>query len=144
MTGIDTLLFVHEVLSVITDCTGANGFTAVPPEFLRLTLWTSRINASTIILMETKLIWDEGKRIANLSKHGLDFADAGEVLDSLYRLDISAVRGGETRTQSFSYVMGCLRVLTVVHIDREGATRVISYRRASTEEREAYYEWIND
>jgi uncharacterized DUF497 family protein len=56
--------------------------------------------------MGTKLIWDEDKRIANLSKHGLDFADAGEVLDSLYRLDISAVRVGETRTQSFSYVMG--------------------------------------
>jgi uncharacterized DUF497 family protein len=94
--------------------------------------------------METKLTWDDDKRIANLSKHGLDFADAAEVLDSLYRLDISALRGGETRTQSFSYVMGCLRVLTVVHMDREGDTRVISYRRASAAEREAYYEWIND
>ncbi len=94
--------------------------------------------------MTSRLIWDEDKRMANLSKHGLDFADAGEVLDSLYRLDISAVRGGEVRTQSLSYVMGCLRVLTVVHIDREGDTRVISYRRASTEEREAYYEWISD
>ena len=93
---------------------------------------------------EARLIWDEDKRMANLAKHGLDFADAGEVLDSLYRLDISAVRVGETRTQSFSYVMGCLRVLTVIHIDREGDTRVISYRRASTEEREAYYEWISD
>ncbi|MDD2883081.1 MAG: BrnT family toxin [Rhodoferax sp.] len=94
--------------------------------------------------MTSRLIWDEDKRMANLAKHGLDFADAGEVLDSLYRLDILAVRGGETRTQSLSYVMGCLRVLTVIHIDREGATRVISYRRASTEEREAYYEWISD
>ena len=93
---------------------------------------------------EARLIWDEDKRMANLAKHGLDFADAGEVLDSLYRLDISAVRAGETRTQSFSYVMGCLRVLTVIHIDRDGDTRVISYRRASTEEREAYYEWISD
>ena len=93
---------------------------------------------------EARLIWDEDKRMANLAKHGLDFADAGEVLDSLYRLDISAVRVGETRTQSFSYVMGCLRVLTVIHIDRDGDTRVISYRRASTEEREAYYEWISD
>ena len=79
--------------------------------------------------------------MANLSKHGLDFANAGDVLDSRYRLDLQVVRGGELRTQSFSYVMGCLRVLTVVHIDREGMTRVISYRRASTLEREAYYEW---
>jgi uncharacterized DUF497 family protein len=66
------------------------------------------------------------------------------VLDSLYRLDITALRGGEARTQSLSYVTDCLRVLTVAHIAREGATRVISYRRASTEEREAYYEWISD
>ena len=52
--------------------------------------------------MESKLIWDEAKRIENLSKHGLDFADAGAVLDSVYRLDVSVVRKGETRTQSFS------------------------------------------
>ena len=94
--------------------------------------------------MEAKLIWDEDKRIANLSNHGLDFSDAGEVLDSLYLLDITALRGGEIRTQSLPYVMDCLRVLTLVHIDREGATRVVSYRRASIEEREAYYEWISD
>jgi uncharacterized DUF497 family protein len=40
------------------------------------------------------------------------------------------MRDNELRTQSFSYVMNCLRVLTVVHIDRDDATRVISYRRA--------------
>jgi uncharacterized DUF497 family protein len=92
--------------------------------------------------METELIWDEAKRIENLSKHGLDFADAGAVLDSTYRLDVSVVRKGETRTQSFSYVMGNLRVLSVIHIDRDSATRVISYRKASTQERLDYYEWI--
>lgn len=92
--------------------------------------------------METVLIWDEDKRIANLAKHGLDFADAGAVLDSRYRLDVSSVRGTETRTQSFSYVMGSLRVLTVIHIDRDATTRVISYRKASTQERQDYYGWI--
>jgi len=92
--------------------------------------------------MQTELIWDEAKRIENLSKHGLDFADAGAVLDSAYRLDVLVVRKGETRTQSFSYVMGCLRVLSVAHTDRDGATRVISYRRASAQERLNYYEWL--
>jgi uncharacterized DUF497 family protein len=38
--------------------------------------------------MEVPLIWDEAKRLANLRKHGLDFADAGEVLESRYRLDV--------------------------------------------------------
>jgi len=92
--------------------------------------------------MQTLLIWDETKRTENLDKHGLDFADAALVLESRYRLDISVVRMGETRTQSFSYVFGCLRVLSVVHTNRDGATRVISYRKASTQERLDYYEWI--
>lgn len=93
--------------------------------------------------MQTKLIWDEAKRTENLNKHGLDFADAGAVLDSTYRLDVSVARKGETRTQSFSYVFGCLRVLSVAHTDRDGTTRVISYRKASTQERQDYYGWIN-
>ena len=93
--------------------------------------------------MATKLIWNEAKRQANLDKHGLDFVDAGDVLESGYRLDIDVVGHGETRIQSFSYVMGLLRVLTVIHVGRDGTTRVISYRKASTKEREHYYGWIN-
>ncbi len=33
--------------------------------------------------MTTCLIWDEAKRAANLRKHGLDFAQAHEVLEHL-------------------------------------------------------------
>lgn len=91
--------------------------------------------------MKTQLIWDETKRQSNLIKHGLDFADAMEVLDARYRLDIDIMRGSELRTQSFAYVMGILRVLTVVHTRREDAVRIISFRRASTKEREDYYAW---
>ena len=54
--------------------------------------------------METRLSWDEAKRQANLRKHRLDFADAGAVLDSRYRLDVAVVRIGEVRVQSLSYV----------------------------------------
>ena len=94
--------------------------------------------------MGKKLVWDETKRQSNLRKHGLDFADAAEVLESLYRLDISAVRGGEVRVQSISYALGFLAVLTVVHTEREDATRVISFRHASNEEREVYDAWLQD
>ncbi len=93
--------------------------------------------------METKLIWDETKRRENLRKHGFDFADASEVLDSHYRMDVLVARGGEVRVQSFSYVMNRLAVLTVVHLGREDATRIISFRAASNKESEAYYDWIN-
>jgi uncharacterized DUF497 family protein len=79
-----------------------------------------------------------------LQKHGLDFADANEVLQSIYRWDIDIVRSGEIRTQSISYVMGFLAVLTVVHTNREDATRIISFRVGSQKEREAYYVWLEN
>jgi uncharacterized DUF497 family protein len=92
--------------------------------------------------METPLTWDEAKRRANLLKHGLDFADAGLVLDSRYRMDVPTLRGGELRIQSFSYVMSRLVTLTVVHTARDGTARVISFRKASETETEAYYAWL--
>lgn len=94
--------------------------------------------------MKLKLSWDEVKRQENLAKHGVDFADAGEVLESLYRLDISVIRKGEVRVQSISYALGFLAVLTVVHTERKGVTRVISFRRASSEEREVYDDWLEN
>lgn len=84
--------------------------------------------------------WDEFKRKTNLMKHGLDFANAGLVLDSPFRLDVETVRGNESRTQSFAYVFDYLAVLTVVHI--ENGERIISLRRASRDEREVYHEWL--
>ena len=86
--------------------------------------------------------WDESKRISNLKKHGLDFADADYVLDNPYRLDIDVVRKNELRTQSFAYVFSSLAVLTVVH--KENGDRIISFRRASREEREVYHEWLSE
>lgn len=94
--------------------------------------------------MDNKLIWDESKRETNLKKHGLDFADANEVLESHYRFDIDIVRNGELRTQSISYAMGFLAVLTVVHTERDDSIRIISFRHASTDERENYYEWLKN
>jgi uncharacterized DUF497 family protein len=94
--------------------------------------------------MKTKLIWDEVKRRKNIQKHGFDFDDASEVLNSRYRMDVPIVREGEARIQSFSYVLGFLAVLTVVHTEREGATRIISFRTASNKEREVYDVWLEN
>jgi uncharacterized DUF497 family protein len=74
----------------------------------------------------------------------LDFADARLVLDSPYRLDVAAVRNGETRVQSFSYVFGYLAVLLVVHTERNKEMRVISFRPASRIETEVYHEWLEN
>ena len=51
---------------------------------------------------------------------------------------------GELRVLSISYALGFLAVLTVVHTDRDGMARVISFRRTSREEREAYDVWLED
>lgn len=91
-----------------------------------------------------RLIWDETKRQANIAKHGLDFAAASEVLDSRFRLDIPVRRAGEHRVLSVSYAMGFLAVLSVVHALRDDAVRIISFRRASREEREVYDEWLQN
>ncbi|MGP1676626.1 MAG: BrnT family toxin [Burkholderiales bacterium] len=52
--------------------------------------------------MKSRLTWKEQKRAKNLDKHHLDFADAGLVLDSQFRLDVESVRNNEERTQSFA------------------------------------------
>ena len=54
--------------------------------------------------MRTRYTWIETKRAKNLAKHGLDFVDAGMVLDNPYRLDGPSVRNDEAREQSFAFV----------------------------------------
>ncbi len=90
------------------------------------------------------LRWDETKRQANIDKHGLDFVDAPMVLESPYRLDVDSVRSGESGMQSFAYVFDVLAVLTVVHVTRDDALRIFSFRPASEEERSAYHVWLEE
>ena len=84
--------------------------------------------------------WDETKRRKNLVKHGLDFSDAGNVLENPFKLDVEIIRNHEQRIQSFAYVFDRLAVLTAVHTIEE--ERIISFRRASRNEREVYHEWL--
>lgn len=48
------------------------------------------------------------------------------------------------RTQSFAYVFDVLAVLTVVHVARSKALRLISFRPASEVERKAYHAWLEN
>jgi len=86
--------------------------------------------------------WDETKRQANLEKHGLDFISAVLVLESPYRMEIATRRQDEARLQIFAYVFDVLAVLTVVVTKDAKPTRIISFRKASREEKEAYYDWL--
>jgi len=91
------------------------------------------------------ITWDESKRASNLAKHGLDFRDAGEVLESRYRLDVPVVRHGEPRVLALSYSVKFLTVLCAIVVSRGGdETRIISFRHASEQEREVYHDWLEN
>lgn len=43
-----------------------------------------------------------------------------------------------------AYVFDVLAVLTVVHVARDDALRIVSFRPASEEERSAYHGWLEE
>lgn len=53
------------------------------------------------------------------------------IAESPYRLDVASVRGGEPRMQSLAYVFDVLAVLTIVHVARDDALRIVGFRPAS-------------
>ncbi len=81
--------------------------------------------------------WDEAKRLSNLAKHGLDFADVA-------RLEWTKI--GIERDLRFEY--GKARYIGVGHLDgvtvataftfRGSVIRVVSFRPASRRERARY------
>lgn len=93
--------------------------------------------------MSTRYTWKETKRKANIVKHGLDFIDADLVLESQYKYEIDSSRGLEMRKQVFSYVFDELTVLTLVYQPGE-VPHVISFRHAHKDERELYYDWLEN
>ena len=84
--------------------------------------------------------WDERKAATNLVKHGVDFDVAIRVFGDPFRVTIlSTARDyGEVRELTIGMVDG-VEILTVVHTDRNGITRIISARPASHSEREKYH-----
>ena len=85
-----------------------------------------------------QFVWDEEKRLANLSKHGLDFADAEQVFNNpLVLFEDSRAEYGEQRM----IAMGMLQALIVVivHVDANDIIRIISMRKATRNETDIYY-----
>ena len=80
--------------------------------------------------------WNEAKRRANIKQHGIDFEDAASIFSRPY-LRIRSDRNDEMRFVA----IGCIRdvEIAVVYTMRAGACRIISARRARTNEREDYH-----
>ena len=88
--------------------------------------------------------WDENKRQLNLKKHGLDFWDVKIVFNDYFALTKEDKRKdyGEKREITIGMYRGAL-LTSVYHTNRDGVTRVISFRHASKKERKMYYERKN-
>lgn len=86
-----------------------------------------------------KIAWDEAKRRANLKKHGLDFADAPDVLAGITCTfeDARFEYGG----QRF-ITLGMLRdtVVVMAHTETAREFRVISMRKATRHEQVIYFQ----
>lgn len=82
--------------------------------------------------------WDEKKRLANIAKHGIDFAVAVSIFDGLVVEYPQPKRDyGEERIAVIGRTGD--RILYVVYTWRDYRRRIISARRASDDEREKYY-----
>jgi uncharacterized DUF497 family protein len=86
-----------------------------------------------------RYIWDETKRQTNLKKHGLDFSDAEQVFAGpLVLIEDNRQDYGEQRMIGIG-LLDCLVVL-IVHIETDETIRIISMRKADTDEIDLYYQ----
>ena len=94
--------------------------------------------------MPTGFEWDEAKDRANRTKHGISFKEASAIFDGpvLTRTDDRADYG-EERFISYGQ-LGVLVIVAVVHTSRDGMMRLISARKANRNERENYYEHLEE
>lgn len=88
-----------------------------------------------------RVVWDEAKRRANVRKHGLDFADAEQVLAGItWTIEDRRFDYGERRYLT----PGMLRdtVVVMAHTETPSAIRVISMRKATRNEQILYFQNI--
>lgn len=81
--------------------------------------------------------WDETKRLKNIEKHGFDFFRAISVLLAA-NVDVPSTFVNEPRRKATGMLDG--KLVTVIYTRRPGGTRIISVRRARTNERKTYRE----
>ena len=83
--------------------------------------------------------WDETKRKANVAKHGLDFADAARVFESpMVLFEDDRQDYGEQRMIGIGLLQSL--VVLIVHVESETNIRIISMRKADSNETNLYYQ----
>ena len=86
--------------------------------------------------------WNEAKRLANLTKHGIDFADAEKIFRGLtFTAEDVREAYGEPRFLTLGLLES--QVVSVAHIERREEIRIISIRRATKHETRFYFSQVS-
>ena len=88
--------------------------------------------------------WDGAKNLSNLVKHGLNFADAGQVMaGALVTFVDDRFQYGEKRLITLGRL--ARRVVVIAHTPRgDEVTRIISMRKANRREQKIYQERLGE
>lgn len=91
--------------------------------------------------MSVRFEWDEAKRRANIRRHGIDFRGIERVFDG-YTVTIPDDRFdyGEQRFITLGLLEA--RVVAIVHTEDEERIRIISVRKATSNEQKGYFETV--
>lgn len=85
-----------------------------------------------------RFTWDENKRLANLDRHGLDFVDAVQVFAGpLILFEDARADYGEQRMIGIGLLD--FLVVLIVHVETDEEIRIISMRKANSDETDLYY-----
>jgi len=90
-----------------------------------------------------RCVWDEAKRLANIRKHGIDFADVPAVFDRVtLTYEDTRFDHGEQRFTT----IGLLRelVILVAHTESDDTIRIIHARKADKETAPQYFEYFRN
>jgi uncharacterized DUF497 family protein len=87
-----------------------------------------------------KFVWDEPKRLANLAKHGFDFADfeTGFSFDRFLAFRTRPSRTGRIRYRLVGTLFGAPVVVAIISPLALEATSLVSLRPANVKEKAAY------
>jgi uncharacterized DUF497 family protein len=85
-----------------------------------------------------RFTWNEAKRKANLKKHGLDFADAERLFAGpMVLFEDDRADYGEQRLIGVGLLDAL--VVVVVHVEAPDRIRIISMRKADSDETDLYF-----
>lgn len=87
--------------------------------------------------------WDDEKEKINIRKHGIDFTTAARVFkdENLLELYDTTHSADEDRYIAIGIIDGVAYLVVVVYTEREEAIRLISARKATSQERRMYYDY---